>query len=871
MEFSSGMKSKFTYMKGQIKLTLNKNKKTMKLKSNYKKVICAGLLMLLYCSMEAIAQTGELVINVKEKGASVASSMYGIFFEEINHAGDGGLYGELVKNRSFEELEMPPGYTAKGDRLVPVQIENHVTGKIVDHTSEWTTEPVPGWSLNVNSSVADMKLTKENPRYTTAPNNLKISIADGSKPVSLINEGYWGMGIQKDEKYDLRVIIKISSDYKGVVTAKLLTQDGSELASATLTGLKANNKWNDLRATLTSKAKDPKAKLALEFKGKGTVYLDYVSLFPEKTFHNRENGLRNDVAQMLAGLKPGFIRWPGGCVVEGITTHNRFEWKKTLGDHAERSGEYSLWGYRNTYGFGYYELLQFCEDIGADAMFVGSVGIGCQYRMGDACSAEKIEYYLDDCLDAIEYALGDINTEWGAKRAAAGHPKPFPLRYVEIGNENWGDEYDKRFDIFYKAIKARYPQLTLISNHGTGGTGKIAKTDMIDPHWYVSPDFFFENAKIFDSYPRGKHTVYVGEYACNNQVGAGNMMAALSEAAFASGMERNGDLVQMASYAPLIENSNNRNWPVNLIWLNSDQVIGRSSYYVQKMFSENKPSYNLKTNVTESARFPKEFETGSIGLGTYSTQAEYKDIRITQGDKSINLDVTKFRGEKGKWNIENGVLIQTSSEKPAQGIFSEFKGKDFTLEFKARKTGGNEGFLIYFAISDNGENGFAFNVGGWNNTSTAIHKVSGGSLTDVIAPKNHSIEANKWYDMKLVVKSDAAILYVDGKEVTTLRNASVPGQFYAAGYDEASGEVIIKAVNKSNLPYNLNIKLDGITNIKNSGKLISIKANSGEDENSFDNPMKIFPKEESYNFPGKDFSYSFAPYSFTIMRIKADK
>lgn len=844
----------------------------MKLKSKYEQSIYAAglLLFLLYCSTGAVAQTDELVINVKEKGADVSSSMYGIFFEEINHAGDGGLYGELIKNRSFEELEMPSGYTAKGDRLIPVQVENHVTGKIVDHYSQWTTEPVPGWSLNVGSPVADMKLTKENPRYATAPNNLKISIADASKPVSLINDGYWGMGIRKDEKYNLRVIIKTASKYKVEVTAKLLSQDGTELARMPLTGLKANNKWSEYKVTLLAKAHDPKAKLALEFKGEGTVYLDYVSLFPEKTFHNRENGFRNDVANMLAGLKPGFVRWPGGCVVEGATTHNRFEWKKTLGDPAARSGEYSLWGYRNTYGFGYYEFLQFCEDTGAGGMFVTSVGIGCQFRMGDACSEEKIEYYLDDCLDAIEYALGDKNTEWGAKRATAGHPKPFPLKYIEIGNENWGDEYDKRFDIFYAAIKKKYPQLILISNHGTSGTGKIAKTDMIDPHWYVSPDFFFENAKLFDNYSRGNHTVYVGEYASNNGVGAGNMNAALSEAAFLTGLERNSDLVKMASYAPLIENSNKRDWSVNLIWLNSDQVMGRSSYYVQKMFAENKPSYNLKTNVTEGVRSSQDFEEGSIGLGTYSTQAEYKDIRIIQGDKSISLDVSEFKGKKGNWNTENGVLIQTSSEANTQGIFKGFKGKDYTLEFKARKTGGNEGFLVYFAISDEGK-GFAINVGGWNNTSTAIQKAAGEWLSDVISKKNHSVETNKWYDMKLIVKSDEAILYMDGKEVIASRNISAPKQFYAAGYDEASGEVIVKVVNSSNLPYDLNIKLDGATGIKNTGKIISMKADSEKEENSFENPTKIFPKEEVYNFPGNEFLYSFAPYSFTIVRIKADK
>ena len=222
-------------------------------------------------------------------------------------------------------------------------------------------------------------------------------------------------------------------------------------------------------------------KLALEFDAPGTIWVDYVSLFPENTFNNRPNGLRRDVADMLVGLRPSFFRWPGGCVVEGITLDNRFEWKKTLGDPAARPGEYSTWGYRCSYGFGYYEMLQFCEDIGAKAMYVCNVGLGCQFRMGDACPENEIAFYMDDCMDAIEYALGDETTEWGARRAADGHPAPFPLQYVEIGNENWGPEYDRRFDMFYKAIKEKYPELILIYNEmpQREGPSAIAKTDVI--------------------------------------------------------------------------------------------------------------------------------------------------------------------------------------------------------------------------------------------------------------------------------------------------------------------------------------------------------------------------------------------------------
>jgi alpha-L-arabinofuranosidase len=289
------------------------------------------------------------------------------------------------------------------------------------------------------------------------------------------------------------------------------------------------------------------------------------------------------------------------------------------------------------------------------------------------------------------------------------------------------------------------------------------------------------------------------------------------------------------------------------------------------MFANNKPTYNLKTNITESARAPKEIGAGGIGFGAWSTQVEFKEVRINKEGQYTNLDLSNFRGDKGDWIVKNGVLTQTSSETPSKGFFSDFKGNDFTLEFKARKTGGSEGFIVYLAMTEDNKKGFAFNIGGWGNSSTIAQKVADGGLSDNIGQSTgHTIETNKWYDVKIVIKSNLATLYMDGKEIKVLQNTSVPKQFYAAGYDEASGEVVVKVVNGAGLPYDLDIKLDGVAGVKNIGKIISIKADNATDENSFENPRKIYPKEEAYSFSGKDFSYSFAPYSFTIFRVKVD-
>lgn len=831
-------------------------------------ILCfAAVAFLMTACSSGIEPKEELVINLQAKGAEVAPSMYGIFFEEINHAGDGGLYAELVKNRSFEELEMPEGYHAEGDVLHPKAVCSHMTGKVVPATFRWTTEQVPGWNLKASETVAEMKLTKEQPKFATAPTNLKVTIKDASTPVRLVNEGYWGMNLVKDNSYLLRTIIRASSDYKGGITVLLLSDNDEVLASAPV---EIATDWKDANQTLQASATAAKGKLALEFDSPGTVYLDYVSLFPENTFRNHSNGLRNDVAEMLAGLQPAFVRWPGGCVVEGISLENRFEWKKTLGDPAARSGEYSTWGYRCSYGFGYYEMLQFCEDINAKAMFVCNVGLGCQYRMGDASPENQIAYYLDDCMDAIEFAIGDVKTEWGAKRAEQGHPAPFPLQYVEIGNENFGAEYDKRFDIFYAAIKEKYPELTLISNHGLGGTGKIDKTDMIDPHWYVAPDFFFKNTTIFDNHPRGRYDVYVGEYACNSNVGVGNHRAALSEAAFISGMERNGDLVKMTSYAPLLENCNDRVWPVNLIWLDTDQVLGRSSYYVQKMAAENRPTYNVKSNITMSAPRPIEYSKGRFGFGSWNTQVEFKDVKVTQQNSPIAIDLANASADKrGVWKLENGLLSQASLEQPSRYIISEFSGNQFTLEFKVRKTGGQEGFLVYFGLSEDNKTGYVYNVAGWNNQTTAIEAVADGRTTGAVSEKvKQSLEMNQWYDVKIAVSADKSELFMDGKLILAYSPETAPLQFFSSGYDEATGEVIVKVVNAEAESYPLRLKLDGVNSVEKVGKIITLAASSDLDENSFEEPKKIYPQESEFKGFGKSFDYNFKPFSYTILRVK---
>ena len=360
-------------------------------------------------SMTGMAQkTGnEIHIDFAKKGAEVPAGMFGIFFEEINHSGEGGLYAELVQNRAFEDTSVPEGYTVRDGQLFGPQLNNHLTGTFTGGAGyRWPSTEIPAWSLEQTvGSGAAMSLCKEYPLHPATPTSLAIRLPQAGSRVTLTNSGFWGMNIVKGEKYSLRFYVRKETKYKGDVKVRLVGEKGEVLAERKI-DLKPSGDWTEYRDTLEAFATDPKGVLKLDFEGEGTVWLDYVSLFPVHTFGNRPNGLRKDVAEMLVGLNPGFVRWPGGCIVEGITRSNRVKWKETLGDPMTRPGNYNTWGYRASMGLGYHEFLQFCEDIGAAGMFVCNAGLGCQYRHGDACTEEEVQYYVDDLMDALEYALG---------------------------------------------------------------------------------------------------------------------------------------------------------------------------------------------------------------------------------------------------------------------------------------------------------------------------------------------------------------------------------------------------------------------------------------------------------------------------------
>ena len=809
-------------------------------------------------------------IDLARRGADIPASMYGIFFEEINHAGDGGLYAELIQNRGFEDSSVPEGYTVKGDRIFPpTDRANHLTGARPhpDLSFRWNPDPIPAWRFEqLEGSGASAELTREYPLNEASPTALKVTLPEKGR-ISLSNCGFWGMNIEKGKGYYLRMNTSNGNRFEGRAILKLVAEDGTELCNRPL-AIDPDRTWCEYTGQLTATGSDPHARFVIELEGTGTLLLDYVSLFPE-TFRNRINGLRNDIAQTLEALHPAFVRWPGGCIVEGIDLSNRIEWKKTIGDPKNRPGIYDTWGYRATMGVGYHEFLQFCEDIGAAGMFVCNAGIGCQGRVGDACREEDLDAFIQDALDAIDYALGDGTTEWSRKRVENGHPEPFPLQYVEIGNENWGPIYEKRYDRFYRAIKAKYPRLTLISTLGLGGQHRHERVDMIDPHWYVAPEFFLSSSRLFDQQERGGYAVYVGEYAVNQQVGGGNLLGALAEAAFLSGMERNSDLVKMASYAPLLENVNDRVWPTNLIWFDSHRVMGRSSYHVQKMYAENRPDYNTATEFEQPRNGVQ--VSGRIGLGGWNTDNEYRELKVTLPDgRVIEADMERgWTPKGGTWSAADGTLSQEGPGVMRWSIWdSPEEFSDCSISVKARKKSGDEGFILYFGMQ--GETGYVLNIGGWGNQTTAFQRMVGADMPQIPNNIAQQVETGRWYDIRIDIHGDSFTYSLDGKRMLEAR-IEQSRQYVVSGYDETTGEAVIKFVNATEKPFTAGIELAGAESVGRTGKAIVLTSGDPSDENSLDNPGKVVPEERVYKGFSDRFTYTFDPWSFTVLRIKVQK
>ena len=808
-----------------------------------------NMLLMAGCALFSATAKAQVTIDIdaQQRGPKVSPMLYGIFYEDINHAADGGIYAELIRNRSFED---GPRYGAPADM------------------QGWTTYAAAPSQLTARL----IQPTKKTPLLNSVQHNaLALDIkASAALPVCLVNEGYWGINAIQGRSYRLSFWAK-TLKYQGTVKATLCSKDGSQLYAETLVSgfpvAKAKG-WTKYEATLTANDNDPLAQFALVFDGVGQVQIDMVSLFPP-TFKNHENGMRPDLANMLWQLHPKFMRFPGGCFVEGQESpDNAFRWERTIGPIEEREGHWNVnWGYRTSDGLGYHEYLQLAEDLGAKPLYVVNVGIW----HGGMTPYDSIQPWIDECMNALEYANGPVTSKYGAMRARNGHPEPFGIEYLEIGNENnqpdprqQSDHYYERYEQFYKAIRAKYPEMKIIGNVVAWGDdnpkwNSKLPVDLLDEHYYRSPDWFAAAFHKYDTYNRQGPKVYVGEYAVTNGYGKlGNMNAALGEAVYMMGMENNADVVELASYAPIFVNENDARWRPDMIRFSSSRVMGTPSYYVQQLMPQHLGTQVVKVEQNDpykgKVRKPLTPKQSRVGFGTWNTRATF------EADKEMEYVY-------GDWQKEGNTVRQTGHKDATLCIGKSIIDSDhYTCKFRARKDEGAEGFIIIFNYVDE-KNYCWVNFGGWTNSQHAIEQISNGGklLAD---SKRGRIEAGRWYDVTLQVNGDSVKAWLDNELVfdTILKHDDTKGIFSSATIDDASGELIVKVANTSDAATTARLRLKNME--PTCARVVRLSANDGMEENTLDAPTAIHPVEQLLSPENGSILLDVPPYSLNIVRIK---
>lgn len=552
--------------------------------SNLKKGLC--VLSFLTAGFSLFGQSTEsdylIKMDVDKIGSTIQPTMYGVFFEDINFGADGGLYAELIKNRSFE-FEYPfTGWTPFGD-------------------------------VSIRS---DKPCFDRNPHYARLINRKQLT------GTGLINEGFKGIGIKTNEKYDLSFYARTLKNETMKLKIEMVSDKNDIIESKEVS---INSKsWNKYMITFVPMQTCSKSSIRITMLTTGVLDIEHISLFPQETFNNRSNGLRKDLAMALKDLKPGVFRFPGGCIVEGTDLSTRYQWKNTIGPVENRPININRWNYTfshkkfpdyyQSYGLGFYEYFVLSEDIGAEPLPVLNCGLSCQYENNDPnqnCPVDKLEPYIEDALDLIEFANGPITSTWGKIRADMGHPASFNLKMIAIGNEQWGTLYTERLDPFVKAIGVKYPNIKIIGSSGPQAEGKDFDflwpemkrigVDLVDEHYYRSPEWFLSNANRYDSYDRNGPKVFAGEYACHAPDKENSFLTALSEAAFMTGLERNADVVHLCTYAPLFAHKEAWQWRPDLIWFDNLSFVKTPNYYVQQLFGNNAGTHVLALTMNGKA------------------------------------------------------------------------------------------------------------------------------------------------------------------------------------------------------------------------------------------------------------------------------
>ncbi len=864
---------------------------------------------------DAEAADYSLDIDAANEIHDISELLFGIFFEDINFAADGGLYAEKVVNRSFEYTEI-----AAGDELY-------------------------GWS-SVNNAALEVMVDDKANALNENNTNYLIVTNNGSAKAGVANVGFLdGMSLEAGDDYRFSVWAKGLDGYAGSIYARLCV--GNEVVGeGKIENITAEWQKYELEITSNKAAYTDVTLQVLIDSGKAA--LDMVSLFPVDTFKGRENGMRKDLGIMLEELEPKFLRFPGGCIIEGYTEETAYSWKDSIGVGADGEPLYFNGGYGDvaarkqgtniwtnhsatddpnpsfmTYGLGFYEYFQLAEDIGAVGVPVLNCGLFCQMRgMGPvAMDSPEFEQYLQDMLDLIEFCRGDVNSKWGKVRASLGHAEPFELKYICIGNENEGEDYFERYEAFlnlfleekeknpelYEGLELIYSSGAFDATHGGNylSSYEFAKqwleanpdktisdfAGATDQHYYNDPEWFLQNTNYYDSdrYSRSAENmtdtiygggigVFLGEYAARSNT----LKAALAEAAYMTGLERNGDIIKMAAYAPLFGNLTATHWSPDLIWFNNRLCTGSISYYVQKIFSVNQGKTLLESTLS-GAEVEQEDLKGRVGIGTWYTAAEFDDVKVVSnitgevlGEDDFSLNTFAWNWEKatdGDFKVKSGKLVQASTDMAyslngSVAYFGEDDWQDYTYTLKATKLEGSEGFIIPFAVDDK-DNNYFWNIGGWDNTVSCLQKIGDGEKAGQIigTAKPFVAEIGKTYELKIEMNGRNVKCYIDGElYVDYTAGSDCEAEAYQVVSTDESGDVIIKLVNVTDRNRNFAVDVKG-ADISSTAKVYQVKGETLGDDNILGEKEDCVMEEFTLQGVGNQFNFSAPKYSVTVIRL----
>ncbi|MDX2297504.1 MULTISPECIES: alpha-L-arabinofuranosidase C-terminal domain-containing protein [Streptomyces] len=827
--------------------------------------LAAGLLTQTPAAADPAGVTDyTLAVDAAATGPAIDPTQYGVFFEDINNAADGGLYAELVQNRSFE--------------FGPADNRSYTP------LTSWQ-QTASGGATGTVKVVDDAERLNERNR-----NHLRVDLAGTGGTTGrfgVVNSGYGaGIALTEGRRYDFSVWARTDRPAGTRLTADLRTADGTVL-TAPLGITVRGDRWTKYTGTLVPKVTTTAARLAVTAAGSGTLRLDMVSLFPRDTYKGRANGLRKDLAEKIAALNPGFLRFPGGCLVntgshyayEAPNWERRrsYQWKDTVGPVEQRAVNANFWGYHQSYGLGYYEYFQFAEDIGAMPLpVVPALVTGCGQNQATDDPA-LLKRHIQDTLDLIEFANGPVTSPWGRKRAEMGHPKPFGLTHLGVGNEeNLPDAFFARFTEFRKAIEAEHPEITIVSNSGPASEGatfdrlwdlnRRAGVDMVDEHYYNSPQWFLENNDRYDSYDRNGPKVFLGEYASRDN----RFANALSEAAFMTGLERNADVVKLASYAPLLADVDKNQWRPDMIWFDNHRSWGSTSYEVQKLFMNNTGDRVVpsRASTTPSVSGPI---TGAVGLSTWATSAAYDDVEVTaaNGDTLLKDDFTAGASRwtpvagRGTWAVQDGAYVQTDEAAEDTLVTAGDPGwQDYDLKVKATKKSGKEGFLVAFGVRGTG-NHYWWNLGGWGNTRSAVEKAGDGGKQTLLEHPT-TIETGRTYDIRVQVRGRQVTLYLDGQKWGSFTDDKAAEPFRQV-VTRDKGDLVVKVVNAQAAAARTTIDL-GTSKVAPTARLTTLEG-APDAVNSAD-AQPIRPRTSTLPGIARTFTYTFPAHSVTFLRVE---